>query len=381
MRIGYARVSTDDQTLDLQRDALKRAKCRQVYEEHASGKTTIRPELEACLKSLRKGETLVVWRLDRLGRSLGDLINLTTELRSRGVDFESLTERIETGSSAGKLIFIVGCGKTTMLRRIQEALSQDKEILASKSLSLEKSQISLATLIMALFYDLATEKDFKIPTQPERRERALRDLIKKRQKPIALFIDDAHDLHSKTLIGLKRLIEVIRDSGGMLSVVLAGHPKLKNDLRRSSMEEIGSRATIFELEGLGHEKRKYLKWLLAQSVAPKTKIENVITDDAVAMLSEKLSTPLQFEYYLTRALEEAYKVGQKPIGADMIENVLAKDINGLEPRLTRQGYNAKVLAELLNAKPREIKSFLSGQLASGRSQELQSELLAAGIPL
>ena len=77
------------------------------YEEHASGKTTIRPELDACLKSLRKGDTLVVWRLDRLGRSLGDLIHLTTELRSRGVDFESLTERIETGSSAGKLIFHV----------------------------------------------------------------------------------------------------------------------------------------------------------------------------------------------------------------------------------------------------------------------------------
>ena len=107
MRIGYARVSTDDQTLDLQRDALKRAKCRQIYEEHASGKTTIRPELDACLKSLRKGDTLVVWRLDRLGRSLGDLIHLTTELRSRGVDFESLTEKIETGSPTGKLVFHV----------------------------------------------------------------------------------------------------------------------------------------------------------------------------------------------------------------------------------------------------------------------------------
>jgi DNA invertase Pin-like site-specific DNA recombinase len=107
MRIGYARVSTDDQTLDLQRDALQRAKCRQIYEEHASGKTAMRPELEACLKSLRKGDTLVVWRLDRLGRSLGDLINLTTDLRSRGVDLESLTERIETGSPAGKLIFHV----------------------------------------------------------------------------------------------------------------------------------------------------------------------------------------------------------------------------------------------------------------------------------
>ena len=68
MRIGYARVSTDDQTLDLQRDALKQAKCRQIYEEHASGKNTTCPELEACLKSLRKGDPLVVWRLDRLSR-------------------------------------------------------------------------------------------------------------------------------------------------------------------------------------------------------------------------------------------------------------------------------------------------------------------------
>ena len=207
---------------------------------------------------------------------------------------EQIVSELKLEIKAGKLVAlsgIVGCGKTTMLRRIQEALSQDREILASKSLSLEKSQISLATLIMALFYDLATEKDFKIPTQPERRERALRDLIRKRQRPIALFIDDAHDLHSKTLIGLKRLIEVVRDSGGTLSVVLAGHPKLKNDLRRPSMEEIGSRATIFELEGLGNEKRKYIKWLLMQSVAPKTKIEGIITEDALATLSEKLSTP------------------------------------------------------------------------------------------
>jgi DNA invertase Pin-like site-specific DNA recombinase len=74
MRIGYARVSTDDQTLDLQRNALEPAKCRKIYEEHASGKNTTRPELEVCLKSLRAGDTLVVWRLDRLGRSLGNLI-------------------------------------------------------------------------------------------------------------------------------------------------------------------------------------------------------------------------------------------------------------------------------------------------------------------
>ena len=75
------------QTLDLQRDALKRAKCRQVYEEHATGKNTDRPQLESCLKSLRQGNTLVVWRLDRLGRNLADLVRLIAELEHRKINF------------------------------------------------------------------------------------------------------------------------------------------------------------------------------------------------------------------------------------------------------------------------------------------------------
>ena len=107
MRIGYARVSTDDQTLDLQKDALKHSKCRQVYEEQASGKNTGRPQLEGCLKSLREGDTLVVWRLDRLGRNLADLVGLVAQLEERKIDFESLTEKIETVSPAGRLVFHV----------------------------------------------------------------------------------------------------------------------------------------------------------------------------------------------------------------------------------------------------------------------------------
>jgi DNA invertase Pin-like site-specific DNA recombinase len=107
MRIGYARVSTEDQTLDLQRDALKRAKCRQVYVEYATGKNTERPQLESCLKSLRQGDTLVVWRLDRLGRNLADLVRLIAEFDHRKINFESLTERIETSSPAGRLVFHV----------------------------------------------------------------------------------------------------------------------------------------------------------------------------------------------------------------------------------------------------------------------------------
>jgi DNA invertase Pin-like site-specific DNA recombinase len=105
MNIGYARVSTDDQLLDLQTDALKGYGCETIYEEHASGKNTARPELENCLKALRSGDTLTVWRLDRLGRSLHDLTAIVNDLEARGIGFVSLTEQINTTSPSGKLVF------------------------------------------------------------------------------------------------------------------------------------------------------------------------------------------------------------------------------------------------------------------------------------
>jgi DNA invertase Pin-like site-specific DNA recombinase len=106
-RIGYARVSTDDQHLDLQLDALKRSGCDTVYQEKMSGKSANRPELEHCIKALRQGDTLVVWRLDRLGRSLQDLVRIVTDLESQGIAFESISEKIDTGSASGKLQFHV----------------------------------------------------------------------------------------------------------------------------------------------------------------------------------------------------------------------------------------------------------------------------------
>lgn len=103
--IGYARVSTIEQTLDLQRDALLAAGAATIYEDKASGKNADRPELAHCLKSLREGDTLVVWRLDRLGRNLEDLIRIAGQLEARGVKFKSLTEAIDTSGPAGKLVF------------------------------------------------------------------------------------------------------------------------------------------------------------------------------------------------------------------------------------------------------------------------------------
>jgi DNA invertase Pin-like site-specific DNA recombinase len=105
MLIGYARVSTHEQTLSLQQDALTKADCNKIFTDTASGAKTERKGLEEALTYVRKGDTLVVWRLDRLGRSLPHLITTMTALEERGIGFKSLTENIDTTTSGGKLIF------------------------------------------------------------------------------------------------------------------------------------------------------------------------------------------------------------------------------------------------------------------------------------
>jgi DNA invertase Pin-like site-specific DNA recombinase len=105
MLIGYARVSTTDQTLALQQDALEKAGCERIFTDTASGAKSERVGLDEALSHLRKGDTLVVWRLDRLGRSLKHLIETITSLNDRKIGFKSITEAIDTTTSGGKLIF------------------------------------------------------------------------------------------------------------------------------------------------------------------------------------------------------------------------------------------------------------------------------------
>jgi DNA invertase Pin-like site-specific DNA recombinase len=107
MLIGYARVSTNEQNLDLQRDALLKAgvAAKNIYTDKVTGVKAERPGLAAALSHLRAGDTLIVWRLDRLGRSLKHLIETVTELKNQGVAFKSLTENIDTSTATGTLVF------------------------------------------------------------------------------------------------------------------------------------------------------------------------------------------------------------------------------------------------------------------------------------
>lgn len=104
MRIGYCRVSTSDQNLDLQTDALTAAGCEKIFADKISAAKE-RPQLDEALKFIREGDTLIVWRLDRLGRSLKDLVSIVGNLEERKINFVSLTESIDTTTATGKLIF------------------------------------------------------------------------------------------------------------------------------------------------------------------------------------------------------------------------------------------------------------------------------------
>lgn len=104
MRIGYARVSTQEQDTALQLDALERARCERTYQEHRSGVDRARPELARMLDILRPGDTVVVYKLDRLARSLGDLLGILERIAKAGAAFESVTETIDTSTAAGRML-------------------------------------------------------------------------------------------------------------------------------------------------------------------------------------------------------------------------------------------------------------------------------------
>ena len=105
MLVGYARVSTNEQILDLQKDALEKLGCTKIYSDVVSGAREERKGLQEALEYVREGDTLVVWRLDRLGRSLKHLIETITRLNERKIGFKSITENIDTNTSGGKLVF------------------------------------------------------------------------------------------------------------------------------------------------------------------------------------------------------------------------------------------------------------------------------------
>lgn len=143
MLIGYIRVSTNDQNTDLQRNALLQANCDVIFEDRISGKTASRPGLKKALRRLKKGDSLVVWKLDRLGRSVHNLVVLISEISAKGAHFKSLTDNIDTGTSIGRFFFHIMSALAEMEREL--IVERTKAGLAAAR---EKGRIGGRRLIM-----------------------------------------------------------------------------------------------------------------------------------------------------------------------------------------------------------------------------------------
>lgn len=176
MQIGYARVSTDDQNLALQIDALQRAGCDRIfYDEGVSGVATSRPALDQTLATLAPGDVLVIWKLDRLGRSLAHLIEVNTRLAASNIGFRSLTEVIDTTTAGGKFIFHVWAALAEFERtlisertRAGMAAARDRGVHVGRPLKLTAAEILHAQTRLesgtGRIADIAREFQVSLPT-------------------------------------------------------------------------------------------------------------------------------------------------------------------------------------------------------------------------
>lgn len=268
-----------------------------------------------------------------LKRSLGEAGYFETAHNRR------ISQELDAAIRQGGLITlcgIVGCGKTVLLARTMDALQQEGGILVARSLAVDTSDVTLETLIMAMVYDLTVEGEVKLPAQAGRRERLLLSLIEQRGRPVALFVDDAHGLSGDTLGELKGFIERVNREHGRLSVVLAGHPALGDAMHHPTLEEIGTRTTVLELDDLQGQQATCLSWLLERCMTAETRLDAILTADAFALLTERLITPLQIKHYLALALEQAYRLGVKPVTAEIVEETIPVGLNAQESMLNRR---------------------------------------------
>jgi len=285
---------------------------------------------------------------------------------------------------AGHLITVtgpVGIGKSTLIKALQDNPDPAKSVLFARSRAVEKPRVPLSSLMMALRLDIAGDPDLKVMAQGERQVRQLQAAIDGTGKPVALCVDDAHDLSPKTLMNLKRLAETT-DRPGILSIILVGHPRLHNDLLNPTMEEIGHRTIRLTLESMSTaDTEKSIEWLFAQCRAPGTTADAIIEPAAREFLAENLSTPLQVAEHLDRAFADADRTGAEKVTRNIVESTIAAGFEDPDARMARNGYSPQYRARPFDLPRAEMRRYLKGRLDGERTAEISDIVRRGGLSL
>ena len=298
--------------------------------------------------------------------------------------FTDLLQTLKEQIRKGRIVVVTGAmgvGKTSTIEQIRPRLEQEKDILISISYSVEKQRINLQSLISALTMDLSFDDPRSVgkSRQPEYRERLLRRLFSEARKNVALFIDEAHDLPFQTLVELKRMMETCKTDTSKLSIVLVGHPRLKDDLRKPELQEIGNRSYFQEMRGIAGSERAFFNWLMEKCLKDGVKVSDVFTDEAVEFIVQNLTTPLQMHFFIWRALEEAFEAGQKHVSIETLRETVARDLQDKESRLVRLGYNARRLADILRVREGDVRFYFAGKLAPEKHKEIDEGIQNLGL--
>ena len=161
----------------------------------------------------------------------------------------------------------------------------------------------------------------------------------------------------------------------------SSHGRLTQKISKRGATRAKKFTSVYSLDNNIGSQKEYIEWLMKACTAKEVKISDLIEPSALDLLASFLKTPLQIEQHLMRSFDAAYHIGEKPVTKAVVESVLSKQINDIEPTLIRNGYNVKELAEQFGAKPSEIRAFFRGQLDQPRTRDLQQQMLSAGLPL
>ncbi len=275
----------------------------------------------------------------------------------------------------------IGVGKTETVGKIKNDLIKEGEIFVATNITEKTDKVTINDLMDKLLKVVSYDETKPLTRRIKFYIEKFADILKRKEKPIALFVDEAHKLSDSTLINLKVLMEIVKECGGILCPVLIGHPRLKIELERIKNQEIGFRVNHIVMKGIQGCEEEFFDWLISASLQSGVKIHDVFNNDAKNTIITKLKTPLEIKHFTNRILKESYLIAEKPVSAETVNEYISKELGSIEDKITKLGYNSKLIGTTVGFSQVDMNNFFKNKLNPNRAIEITSAIQALGISI